>query len=66
MSSERTMITFDRGDECFNFRIAGIAIDENQILLHRAAKDDFWSCPGGRAEMGETGSQTLILSLIHI
>lgn len=60
MSLERTMITFNRGDECFNFRIAGIAIDNNHILLHRAAGETFWTCPGGRAEIGETTSQTLI------
>jgi ADP-ribose pyrophosphatase YjhB (NUDIX family) len=60
MSLERTMITFNRGDKCFNFRIAGIAIDNNHILLHRSAGDAFWTCPGGRAEIGETTSQTLI------
>jgi hypothetical protein len=45
MSLERTMITFNQGDECFNFRIAGIAIDHNHILLHRAAGETFWTCP---------------------
>jgi ADP-ribose pyrophosphatase YjhB (NUDIX family) len=60
MSLERTMITFNQGNECFNFRIAGIAIDNNHILLHRAAGETFWTCPGGRAEIGETTSQTLI------
>lgn len=60
MSFKRTMITFNQGDECFNFRIAGIAIDNNHILLHRAVGEAFWTCPGGRAEIGETTSQTLI------
>ena len=60
MTFNRTMITFNQGDECFNFRVAGIAIDNNYVLLHRAAGDNFWSCPGGRVEMGETTPQTLI------
>lgn len=50
------MITFNRGGECFNFRIAGIAIDNNHVLLHRAAGDAFWTCSGGRAEIEETTS----------
>jgi ADP-ribose pyrophosphatase YjhB (NUDIX family) len=60
MSLERTMITFNRGDQCFNFRVAGIAIDNDHVLLHRAAGDAFWTFPGGRAEIGETTSQTLV------
>ena len=59
MNRLRTMITFNRGNECFNYRVAGIALDENQILLHRAVDEAFWTCPGGRAELGETGAQTL-------
>lgn len=54
------MITFDRGQDCFNFRVAGIALWNNQILLSRAKGDDFWACPGGRVEMGETSPQTLV------
>jgi 8-oxo-dGTP pyrophosphatase MutT (NUDIX family) len=60
MSLERTMITFNRSDECFNFRVAGIAIDNDHVLLHRAVGETFWTCPGGRAEIGETTSQTLV------
>lgn len=60
MSLKRTMITFNQGDECFNFRIAGIALDDNYALLHRSEGEAFWTFPGGRAEIGETASQTLI------
>ena len=60
MNDKRTMITFDRGNECFNFRVAGIAIENNRVLLHTTEKDDFWSFPGGRAEIGETFADTLI------
>jgi len=54
------MITFDRGTECFNFRVAGIAIHGDRVLLHKAEKDNFWSFPGGRVEMGEDSAHSLV------
>ena len=60
MVNERVMINIQRGDRCFNHRIAGIVLDENKVLLHRAEGEKFWTFPGGRAEIGETGEQTLI------
>ena len=56
----RTMINFQQGNECFNYRIAGIALSEDRVLLHRAKGEAFWTCPGGRAEIGETCEQTLV------
>ena len=60
MTDKRTMITFDRGGSCFNFRVAGIAVDNNYVLLHQAQGDSFWTVPGGRVEIGEVGLQALI------
>ena len=54
------MITFDRDTECFNFRVAGIAIDNDLVLLHTTERDDFWSFPGGRVEMGEDSAHSLV------
>ena len=54
------MITFERNNKRFNLRAAGIAIESNCVLLHTAEKDDFWSFPGGRIELGETSSDALI------
>ncbi len=53
------MIRFDAGLDCFNYRIAGVAMHEGAVLLHQAAGDDFWTFPGGRAELGEPAEQTL-------
>lgn len=53
------MIRFDQGDHRFNFRVVGIALHENHVLLHRADWEDFWTFPGGRVELGETAAQTL-------
>jgi 8-oxo-dGTP pyrophosphatase MutT (NUDIX family) len=55
----RHMITFDRDNIRFTNRIVGIAYDGDRVLLHRAASDDFWAMPGGRAELLETAAETL-------
>ena len=54
------MIRFDNGDSRFNYRVVGVAVHENSVLLHQAEGDDFWTFPGGRAELGEPAQQTLI------
>ncbi|GMQ57274.1 NUDIX hydrolase [Vallitalea sediminicola] len=54
------MICFDRDNNRFNFRIAGVAIYNNKLLLHRLEKDDFWALPGGRNEFHEFSEDTLI------
>lgn len=53
------MINFTKDNQRFNFRVAGIAIANNCILLHRLEKDDFWTFPGGRVELGETSPEAL-------
>lgn len=47
------------GDVRFQFRVAGIAIHDDHILLHRAGHDDFWGPPGGRCEIGEQAADTV-------
>jgi ADP-ribose pyrophosphatase YjhB (NUDIX family) len=53
------MITFDKGEARFNFRVAGIALNGHQVLIHRSEMDDFWSLPGGRVEMLEPARDAL-------
>jgi ADP-ribose pyrophosphatase YjhB (NUDIX family) len=43
----------------FNYRVAGIALHEEYVLLHRADGYDFWFLPGGRVEFGETAAEAL-------
>jgi ADP-ribose pyrophosphatase YjhB (NUDIX family) len=54
------MITFERNNNKFNFRVAGIAIHNNRILLHTTLTDDFWNLPGGRVEFNESTDRTII------
>ena len=44
----------------FQMRIAGLAFRAGHLLVHRATHEDFWTFPGGRAEIGETSEQTLV------
>jgi ADP-ribose pyrophosphatase YjhB (NUDIX family) len=53
------MIRFDQGNRRFNYRVAGVAIHNDSVLLHRAGHESFWTLPGGRAEHGESAEQTI-------
>jgi 8-oxo-dGTP pyrophosphatase MutT (NUDIX family) len=53
------MITFEVGNKRFKYRVAGIAVHNDQVLLHQADGDNFWVFPGGHAELGESAEQTL-------
>ena len=53
------MIRFDHGTQRFNYRIVGVAIHDDEVLLHRADHEPFWTCPGGRGELGETAEETI-------
>jgi ADP-ribose pyrophosphatase YjhB (NUDIX family) len=54
-----TMVCFDVEGTRFNYRVAGIAIRDNQVLLNRFGDHDYWFLPGGRVEMGETSREGL-------
>ncbi len=53
------MITFDKGEQRFNYRVAGVAMDNGRVLIHRAEGDPFWTFPGGRCELGEPAAEAL-------
>ena len=53
------MIRLESGNDCFNYRVVGVAIHENRVFLHQGEGEDFWTFPGGRAEFGESAEQTL-------
>jgi ADP-ribose pyrophosphatase YjhB (NUDIX family) len=60
MQTPRTMITFKPGEIRFTFRVGGILIHHEHVLCQLASKEDFWFLPGGRAELGESASVTLL------
>jgi ADP-ribose pyrophosphatase YjhB (NUDIX family) len=54
------MITFERDNKVFVYRVAGVAIYNNKLLIHRSINDDFWCLPGGRCEFLEISQDALI------
>jgi 8-oxo-dGTP pyrophosphatase MutT (NUDIX family) len=53
------MIAFEQGGLKFNYRIAGVVINDARVLLHRGESDGFWTLPGGRGELLEPSQDTL-------
>lgn len=47
------------GDNHINYRVAGILLRNNKILLQKPTNDASFAVPGGQAKFGETGAQTL-------
>src|SRR5215203_431329 len=43
-----------------NYRVVGVCVHEDHVLLHREAKDDFWVLPGGRPRSYEVSRDTLV------
>lgn len=54
------MLTFHKDNKKFNYRAVGVVIHNNNVLIHRAEKDDFWALPGGRVGFFETSADTLV------
>jgi len=44
----------------FSYRVAGIAVKNNKILLNKLSDDPYWSLPGGRVEFNEPSDIALI------
>jgi ADP-ribose pyrophosphatase YjhB (NUDIX family) len=53
------MITFLKDNITFSYRVAGVVIFDNKVLVHRSILDDFWSLPGGRCEFLEISKDAL-------
>ena len=53
------MIILDTSSGRFTYRVAGIAVVDDHVLLHRAVQSDYWILPGGRVEMMEQARDTL-------
>ena len=53
-------ILFKTDEYVFSYRVAGICIHNNKVLLQKPTNDTAFAFPGGHAELGETNAQTLI------
>jgi len=53
------MVTLTKADTHFVYRVAGVAVTEDAVLLHRAETDGFWTLPGGRVHVLESAEEAL-------
>ena len=54
-----TDILFKTDDYIFSYRVAGICIHNEKVLLHKAKGDEGYAFPGGNVSFGETSAETL-------
>ena len=59
ISKGEAMLCFEEGNHRFNYRVAGVAIVDGSVLIHRGENEPFWSLPGGRGEFFEFSRDTL-------
>jgi ADP-ribose pyrophosphatase YjhB (NUDIX family) len=60
MHAPRTIITFKPAEIRFTYRVGGIFIHQEHILCQFDSKEDLFFLPGGRAELGEAASVSLL------
>lgn len=53
-------ILFKTGNFVFSYRIGGVLIQNNKILLQKVPNDDGYALPGGHISFGETSDEALI------
>ncbi|MGP4076323.1 NUDIX hydrolase [Halobacillus sp. K22] len=53
-------VKFQTGSKRFNYRAAGILIEQDHVLLHKQVDDTHWALPGGRVELGEQAGDTIV------
>jgi ADP-ribose pyrophosphatase YjhB (NUDIX family) len=53
-------ILFKTEEFVFSYRVAGILIRNNKILLQKPKNDDGYSVPGGHVSFGEISAETLV------
>lgn len=55
-----SMISVDLEGQRFQVRAAAVVLHDGHVLLHRAPGDEYWALPGGRVEVGEQASATIV------
>ena len=50
-------VSFQTGNEKFNYRVCAMMIDHGRILAMRDDRSPYYYLPGGRVAIGETAQQ---------
>lgn len=56
-------ISFNTGNEKFNYRVAAIILNDGKILAMHDERSPYFYLPGGRVELGETAEHAVIREL---
>lgn len=57
------MRIFIDDNKIFAYRVAGIARNDNKVLLHNSDIDKIWALPGGACKFGQSSTDTLTREL---
>jgi ADP-ribose pyrophosphatase YjhB (NUDIX family) len=49
----------------FNFRVAGVMIENGHVLLHKQVNEDHWALPGGRVKVLEESASGIKRELME-
>ncbi len=53
------IINDEKNEFKFNYRVAGVFVNDNKVLLQKCDRDDYYSLVGGRVQYGETTKDAL-------
>ena len=53
------MVSFDKGKGHFNYRVAGVVVHNDRVLLDRNTRNKYWVLPGGHPDMMESMAAAL-------
>ncbi|HSW03928.1 NUDIX hydrolase [Aquabacterium sp.] len=59
------MISIQLHGQRFQVRAAAIILHDDFVMLHRGPGDDYWALPGGRVEVGEEASVTVVREMME-
>lgn len=63
--AERMMLSFQTDRRRFNYRVAGIIVRNDHVLICRVKEDDYTLLPGGRVEHGERSDVSLAREIVE-
>lgn len=62
---EKMDAVFHVEHQVFNYRVAGVLIENGYVLLHRSKIETHWSLPGGRVKLGEDAKVSLQREMVE-
>jgi 8-oxo-dGTP pyrophosphatase MutT (NUDIX family) len=51
--------------QVFNYRVAGVLMQDGHVLIHRSKLETHWSLPGGRVKLGEDARTSLKREMVE-